>query len=178
MPVIIEGIYRDVLWRGPARERVYDSGWKSNMIVLRCRQLLAAFMKGDQTESPLGIQSLKLGRGDAAWDNATPSKPDPNVITQLVDGAPFVIPKSALTLRYLDTNNEFSSVATNRLEIVAVIGPGQPAPETGLPSPYPIREFGLFGRLKGVDYMIDYVRHPLIEKDTAVTLERRVQLIF
>jgi hypothetical protein len=29
-----------------------------------------------------------------------------------------------------------------------------------------------------LDYMIDYVRHPLIEKDAAVTLERRVQLIF
>lgn len=176
MPVTIEGIYRDVLRRGP--EPVSDSGWKSNMIVLRCRQLLAGFMKGDPTEAPLGIQSLKLGRGDAAWDNVTPPKPDPNALTQLVDPTPFVIAKSALTLRYLDANNEPSSAPTNRLEIVAVIGPGQPAPETGLPSPYPIREFGLFGRLKNADYMIDYVRHPLIEKDTAVTLERRVQLIF
>lgn len=48
-------------------------------------------------------------------------------------------------------------------------------PSLNLPSPYPIREFGLFGKLKGGDYMIG---HPLIEKDSAVTLERRAQLIF
>lgn len=177
MAVQIEGIYRDVL-RGPRGELIRDAGWKPNMIVLRCRELLAAFMKGDQAESPLGIQSLKLGRGDPAWDNAPPAGKPPETTTQLVDSTPFVIPKASLTLQYLNGNNEFSAAPTNRLEIVAVIGPGQPEPQLNLPSPYPIREFGLFGRLKNVDYMIDYVRHPLIEKDAAVTLERRVQLIF
>lgn len=177
MSVYIEGIYRDVL-RGPAGEIIRDAGWKPNLIVLRCRELLAAFMKGDGTEAPLGIQSLKLGRGDPAWDNVPPPPKPPENSIQLVDTTPFVIPKGSLTLQYLNGNNEFSAVPTNRLEIVAVIGPGQPAPQLGLPSPYPIREFGLFGKLKGVDYMIDYVRHPLIEKDAAVTLERRVQLIF
>jgi hypothetical protein len=177
MPEIIKGIYRDLL-RDTDGAPLYDSGWRSNMIVLRCRVLLAAFMRGEQSETPLGIQSLKLGRGDAAWDATTPPKPDPNTITQLVDNTPFVIPKASLTLQYINANNEYSNAPTNRLEIIAAIGPGQPAPETGLPSPYPIREFGLFGKLKGTDYMIDYVRHPLIEKDTAVTLERRIQLIF
>jgi hypothetical protein len=43
---------------------------------------------------------------------------------------------------------------------------------------FPLREFGLFGELNGVSFMIDYIRHPLIEKDVAVTLERRVRLIF
>ncbi|HEX8722750.1 MAG TPA: hypothetical protein VF736_19185 [Pyrinomonadaceae bacterium] len=177
MPEIVEGIYRDLL-RDAAGRPVYDSGWRSNMIVLSCRVLLAAFMRGDGAESPLGIQSLKLGRGDSGWDAAPPPKPDPDAVTQLVDATPYVIPKASLTLQYLNANNDYSNVPTNRLEIVASVGPGEPAPETGLPSPYPLREFGLFGRLKGADYMIDYVRHPLIEKDSAVTLERRVQLIF
>jgi hypothetical protein len=176
MPVQIEGIYRDVL-RGPAGEIIRDAGWKPNLIVLRCRELLAAFMKGDRTEAPLGIQSLKLGRGDTAWDTVPPPKA-PETFTQLVDDTPFVIPKDALTLQYLNGNNEVSPAPTNRLEIIAVLGPGQPDPQSGLPSPYPIREFGLFGKLKDVDYMIDYVRHPLIEKDVAVTLERRIHLIF
>jgi hypothetical protein len=176
MPVQIEGIYRDVL-RGPAGEIIRDAGWKPNLIVLRCRELLAAFMKGDGTETPLGIQSLKLGRGDTAWDTVPPPKA-PETTAQLVDDTPFVIPKDALTLQYLNGNNEVSPAPTNRLEIVAVLGPGQPDPSSGLPSPYPIREFGLFGKLKDVDYMIDYVRHPLIEKDVAVTLERRIHLIF
>ncbi|HEU4597394.1 MAG TPA: hypothetical protein VFS10_19855 [Pyrinomonadaceae bacterium] len=177
MPVQIEGIYRDVL-RGPAGELIRDAGWKPNLIVLRCRELLAAFMKGDGAEAPLGIQSLKIGRGDPAWDNVPPPPKPPETSIQLVDGTPFVIPKEDLTLQYLNGNNEFSAVPTNRLEIIAVLGPGQPDPQLGLPSPYPIREFGLFGKLKGVDYMIDYVRHPLIEKDVAVTLERRIHLIF
>lgn len=176
MPVQIEGIYRDVL-RGPSGEIIRDAGWKPNLIVLRCRELLAAFMKGDGTEAPLGIQSLKLGRGDTAWDTVPPPKA-PETSTQLVDDTPFVIPKDALTLQYLNGNNEVSPAPTNRLEIIAVLGPGQPDPQSGLPSPYPIREFGLFGQLKDVDYMIDYVRHPLIEKDVAVTLERRIHLIF
>jgi hypothetical protein len=177
MTVHIEGIYRDVL-RGSAGEAVHDTGWKPNLIVLRCRELLAAFMKGEAADAPLGIQSLKLGRGDPAWDNVPPPPKPPDNSTQLVDNTPFVIPKGSLTLQYLSGNNELSAVPTNRLEIVAIVGPGQPDPQLGLPSPYPIREFGLFGKLKGVDYMIDYVRHPLIEKDAAVTLERRVQLIF
>jgi len=177
MSVHIEGIYRDVL-RGSTGEIIHDAGWKPNLIVLRCRELLAAFMKGDGAETPLGIQSLKLGRGDPSWDNVPPPPKPPETSIQLVDATPFVIPKNSLTLQYLSGNNEFSAVPTNRLEIVAVLGPGQPPPQLNLPSPYPIREFGLFGKLKGVDYMIDYVRHPLIEKDAAVTLERRVQLIF
>lgn len=177
MPVQIEGIYRDVL-RGPRGELIRDAGWKPNMIVLRCRELLAAFMKGDEAAPPFGIQSLKLGRGLPAWDTSPPPPKPPENSTQLEDTAPFVIPKASLTLQYLNGNSEFSALPTNRLEIIAVIGPGQPEPQLGLPSPYPIREFGLFGRLKNVDYMIDYVRHPLIEKDAAVTLERRVQLIF
>ena len=181
MPVHIEGIYRDVL-RGPDGQTVFDSGWRPNMIVLRCRKLLAAFMKGDADESPLGIQSLKFGRGDQSWDAPPLLKPNPDTTTQLTDINPFVIKKEDLKLRYLNEQNEFSSSPTNRLEVVAVIGPGQPDAQSGLPSPYPIREFGLFGQLtvgtKTLDYMIDYVRHPLIEKDIAVTLERRVQLIF
>jgi hypothetical protein len=40
-----------------------------------------------------------------------------------------------------------------------------------------MREFGLFGELGGVPFMIDYIRHPLIEKDGAVTLERKVRLV-
>ena len=65
---------------------------------------------------------------------------------------------------------------TNRLEVVTTLGQNQPP--TGTATTYPLREFGLFGELKGQEYMIDYIRHPLIEKDKTVTLERRIQLFF
>jgi hypothetical protein len=156
---------------------VFDSGWRSNMIVMRARVLIAGLLRGDQDESPLGIQSLKLGRGLASWDTLPPASPDPETMTQLVDPSPYEIPRSALTLRYLTKSNEVTSEPTNRLEVIATLGPGEPSGQN-VPSPYPLREFGLFGKLNDTDYMIDYIRHPLIEKDSAVTLERRVQLIF
>jgi hypothetical protein len=177
MSELIKGIYRDCLHDAEGG-RLFDSGWRSNMIVMRCRVLIAGLLKDDANESPLGIQSLKLGRGNSAWDAVPPASADPNTMTQLVDATPYVIPRNALTLRYLNASNEISNTPTNRLEIIATLGPGEPVPGPSVPSPYPLREFGLFGRLNNTDYMIDYIRHPLIEKDNAVTLERRVQLIF
>ena len=177
MSELIKGIYRDRLLDAGGGA-VFDSGWRSNMIVMRCRVLIAGLLRGEAGESPLGVQSLKLGRGLSSWDTVPPAAPDPDTMTQLVDPTPYVIPRSALMLRYLNASNEVSTAPTNRLEVIATLEPGQPPPGPNVPSPYPLREFGLFGKLKGTDYMIDYIRHPLIEKDSAVTLERRVQLIF
>ncbi len=176
MSELIKGIYRDRLLDAGGAD-VFDSGWRSNMIVMRCRVLIAGLLRGEESETPLGIQSLKLGRGNPTWDTSPPLSPDPETMTQLVDNTPYVIPRSALVLRYLTKSNEVSNAPTNRLEVIATLGPGEPSGQ-GVPSPYPLREFGLFGRLNNTDYMIDYIRHPLIEKDSAVTLERRVQLIF
>jgi hypothetical protein len=173
MSELIKGIYSDRLLDAGGRP-LFASGWRSNMIVLNCRVLIAGLLRDDANEAPLGIQSLKLGKGLASWDTVPPAAPDPNTMTKLVDPDPYVIPRAALAFRYLTTSNDTSNVPTNRLEVMATLGPGEPASNT----PYPLREFGLFGSLKGTDFMIDYIRHPLIEKDSAVTLERRVQLIF
>jgi hypothetical protein len=170
--MMIKGVYRDRLLDAEGRE-IHDSGWQSNVIVLRCRVLLAAFMRNDNA---LGIRWLQVGRGDAAWDSTPPPVPDPTVITQLVDSSPFPIPHTALSFQYLNSHDEFVSESTNRIQIVATLGENQPTPATD--PPYPLREFGLFGELNGAPYMIDYIRHPLIEKDGAATLERKVRLIF
>lgn len=169
----IEGIYRDRLI-GPNEEVLSDSGWKSNMIVLRCRVLLAGFMKNEGTAR--GIQSLKFGKGDPAWDQlAQPPKPDPNSLEQLVDASPFSIPVANLKLEYLDPRtSDLSPQATNCVQITATLGPSQPP----APDPFPLREFGLFGQMNNREFMIDYVRHPVIEKDSLMTLERKVRLIF
>lgn len=170
---LIKGIYRDRLI-GPNDREWFDSGWKSNMIVLRCRVLLAGFMKNEATAR--GIRSMKFGKGDPNWDNqAQAPKPDPNSLKQLVDNSGLVIPFTNLKLEYLDpTNSDPSQAETNCIQITATLGPGQPP---GL-DPYPLREFGLFGEMNSQEFMIDYVRHPLIEKDSLMTLERKVRLIF
>jgi hypothetical protein len=62
---------------------------------------------------------------------------------------------------------------TGRIEITATLGPNQPVP--GI---FNLREFGLFGEMNGQPFMIDYVRHPVIQKSGSFTLERRIRLIF
>ena len=74
MQTIIKGIYQDRLL-DPEGSLIFDLGWRSNLIVLQCRILLASLLKGD---GPLGIQSMQVGRGDPSWDTAPPPPPDPN----------------------------------------------------------------------------------------------------
>jgi hypothetical protein len=170
--ISVRGVYRDQLTR-PDGTVVLDYGWRSNLIALRCRVLLAAFLRND---AALGIRSLQVGRGDPAWDVTPPPAADPSTTTALVDAAPFTIPVANLVLQYLNPLDGVVTTPTNRVQITATLGLNQPSPAGS--SPFPMREFGLFGDLGGAPFMIDYVRHPLIAKDGAITLERRVRLIF
>jgi hypothetical protein len=169
--ITLEGYYRDRLFDREGRE-ISDSGWRHNLIVASCRALLAGFMRND---TALGIRSLQVGRGDPGWDAGGAPAPDPST-TKLTDASPFVIQVANLTLQYLNSSDGVVATPTNRIQITATLGPGQPTPATD--PPYPLREFGLFGELGGQPQMIDYIRHPLIQKDGAVTLERKVRLIF
>jgi len=168
--VTIEGVYRDRLIDAGGCT-LSDSGWRKNMVVLPCRVLLAAFMKNEPTA--LGVRSLQIGRGDPAWDNSPPPNPDPNTTTKLTDAAPFVVPLANLTIQFLDATDNVVATSTNRIQITAKLGPGQPTPAT-----FPLREFGVFGQLNGAPQMIDYVRHPVIQKAGPQTLERKVRLAF
>ena len=170
--IIIEGIYRDRLL-DPRGAVVFDSRWRSNMIVLQARRLLAGFMKNEATAH--GIQSMKIGSGLDAWDVTPPPAPDPVAVTDLVTTI-FTIPAAALRIEYLDASDAPTVTPTNRIQITATLGVDQPAPASSPPAK--LREFGLFGEMNGTPFMIDYIRHPLIEKEGSVTLERKVRLIF
>jgi hypothetical protein len=167
----LSGYYCDRLIEENGGE-VFNSGWRQNLIVAPCRALLAGFMKND---TAMGIRSLQVGRGDSAWDALGAPVP-PASTTQLTDPAPFVIALADLTIDYLNTVGGVVVTPTNVIQITATLGPGQPT-AAGTP-PFPLREFGLFGQLEGAPFMIDCVRHPLIEKDGAVTLERKIRLVF
>lgn len=170
---VLKGMYRDIL-QGPDGDVRHDSGWTSNTIVERCHVLLAGFMNHDLTN---GIQFLAVGRGDAAWDTPAGPPPPPATATDLVNRFPETIPFDQLDLTYLDLNNEVVAGPTNRLQITATLSEGFPTPPAGL-SAFPLREFGLFGNFGGEDYMINYIRHPVIHKDTASSLIRVVRLQF
>ncbi|NIM12827.1 MAG: hypothetical protein GTO45_08940 [Candidatus Aminicenantes bacterium] len=177
----IRGIYRDVL-KDQNSNVIFDSGWVSNLIVDRCRILLAAFMKNDQNKQTWGISCLKVGQGDEDWDNK--GTESPNVLLEgLVDPAPFIIDVADLDIVYLNETNAEVTEPTCRIQVTATLGTDQPppppseTPETQL-STYPLREFGLFGKFGDEDYMIDCIRHPVIHKDVSTTLIRVVRLYF
>jgi hypothetical protein len=169
--VTIDGWYRDRLVDASGRE-ISSSGWRHNLIVAPCRVLLAGFMRND---AALGIRSFQVGRGDPAWDATGAPAADPNT-TKLVDATPFSIPAANLTFDYLNEQDNVVVNPTNRIQVTATLGPGQPTAATD--PPYPLRECGLFGQLGGQLQMIDVIRHPLIQKDGSVTLERKFRLVF
>ncbi len=176
----IRGIYRDIL-KTPDNTVIFDSGWKSNIVVDRCRALLSAFMGNEQTR---GIQALKMGKGDAQWDVVGTPAPDAG-ITGLTDPDPFTVAVGDLDIVYLDDNEEPVEAGqgpTSKLQITVTLGQDLP-PGVAPLSSYPLREFGLFGEYtddSGVvhEYMIDCIRHPVINKDVSATMVRTVKLYF
>ncbi len=176
----LKGIYRDVL-KDRDNNIIFDSGWKSNLIVKSCRELLSAFMKNDTPTS--GIQCLKVGQGNPLWDEQGTPKPEPGD-KELKDPNPFVIDVSKLEIVYLNEQDAPVPGPSSRLQITATLGIDEPPPpqptepqETPLSS-YPLREFGLFGKYGTESYMIDCIRHPVIHKDASTTLVRVVRLYF
>ncbi|RJX31914.1 MAG: hypothetical protein C4531_06900 [Desulfurivibrio sp.] len=168
----LKGIYRDILHSADGSV-THDSGWVCNTIVERCRILLAGFMKNDPTD---GIHHLSFGQGLAAWDSAGLPAPDP-AATGLVTPYNPPIAAANLTMTYLDEDNNEVAAPTSRLQITAILAPGYPAPLAPLTT-YPLREFGLFGRFGGTDYMINSIRHAVIHKDASATLIRMIRLFF
>jgi len=166
-----KGIYHDRIIR--ADGELIDLGWRSNIVVDRCRFLLAGFMKGD---SSFGIQSIKIGRGAASWDTTSPGPPQA-ADTDLVDTSPETIAISGADITYLDAAGNVVAGPTHRLEITVTLPAGMPPVPMGLDD-YPLREFGLFGAFGVDEYMIDYVRHPVIHKRADDTLIRTIRLVF
>lgn len=170
----LHGMYRDVLCDA-RRSVLWDSGWKRNAIVGDCRRLLAAFMQGAPGAG--GIQGLQVGAGLDIWDSP-PGPPAPSAAqTALVDANPFAVPNSSLQIDYL-VGGTVSGSPTNRLQIIATLGPGEPSWPDANHATSTLREFGLIGQLDGATVLINYVTHPAIPKDPFSTLERTVWLVF
>jgi len=165
-----QGIYRDRMIRSDATMRQW--GWRSNIIVERCRFLLAGFMK---RENVRGISALYVGRGLESWGSNPPSPDVSN--NSLVDPDPFRITIAPDRISFLNAAGNIEEGPTNRIEVNVVMGEDTPPPE-GDSGAYPLREFGLFGRFGTEEFMIDYVRHPVIYKAGHDTLERTIRFVF
>jgi hypothetical protein len=171
----LHGRYRDVI-RDAAGAVRWESGWRKNVIVGDCRRLLAGLLRGTPTGAT-AIQGLQVGTGLSAWDQPPGIPPSDASQTALVDPAPFLVPRASLVMNYL-VGAVVSGTPTNRLQIVANLGPNVPPwPDANHAAPT-LREFGLVATLDGATVLINYVRHPAIVKDPASTLERTVWLVF
>jgi len=168
-----KGVYCDQLIS--ADGDCVNYGWRSNIVVERCRELIAAFMCGDGAVEA-GIQFIALGRGDAEWDSVAPGSPVMST-SSLKDTSPEIVDVSAMTLAYLDSTGTETSLPTKNLQVTITLSPGL-LPTSASEPTFPLREFGLFGRYSGGNYMIDYVRHPVIHVGPDDTLVRRIQLVF
>lgn len=170
MTSLPEGKYWDIVRRHDGQ--LIDYGWRSNIVVDRCRELLAAFMMGANAQ---GVQELRLGRGLVAWDNQPPGPPSAGA-QSLVDNAPVIIGVSDLQLTYLDSTGNATNAVQHRIQITVTLQPGD-LPING-DELFPLREFALFGAINSTAYMIDYVRHPVMNIGANDTLTRRVRLVF
>ncbi len=169
----LHGMYRDILYDGSGQV-VWDRGWKSNAIVGDCRKLLATFMGG--TSPSLGIQGLRVGMGLDSWD-ATGTPAATASQAALVDVHSFKVLPANLQIDFLD-GGTVSPNPTNRLQIVATLGPHVPSWPDGNHVTSNLREFGLIGSLNGAETLINYVTHPVIVKDPLSTLTRTIWLTF
>lgn len=172
-PQLPDGKYWDQLLKGGTE--LVDYGWRSNIIVSQCRELLAAFMKGEPAS---GIQFIALGRGDAAWDAEGVPATEPS-INQLVDSTPFTIAATdvAMEIDFLDAVGDVGLNPSHRIQVTVTLDPGVVPIAVG-DSSFPLREFALFGQFNATDYMIDYVRHAVMHIGPADSLTRRIRLVF
>jgi phage tail-like protein len=170
----LHGMYRDVV-RNAQGTVTFDSGWRRNAIVADCRRLLAGFMRG--APATLGIQGLQVGAGLAAWDLDPGPPPAGPGQTALVDPQPFTVPPASLQIDFLQ-GGAATANPTDRLQVVATLGPGVPSwPDASHPTGT-LREFGLVGRMEAAPVLINYVTHLSIVKDPASTLTRTIWLVF
>lgn len=171
----IKGIYRDCLYGADGR-LLYDSGWRDNKIVNSCHILLAHLMKGggNNPSKQTGIAFLQVGSGDQSWDASIPAVDDQTAALT----TPYV-EKYSLDLIYLQPGSNppiQSEQPTRCIQASVTLAPNSPSVADGQLAL--LREFGLFGRAGNTEYMIDCVRHPLIQKDSTMTLTRVIRLTF
>ena len=119
-----------------------------------------------------GISGLAGRQGLDAWTHCPPRQP---AQTALVDPHPFRA-ATAPQFSFL-VGSTPSGQPTNRLQIVATVGPNVPNWPDANHASGNLREFGLVAQLNGVTTLVNYVTHPVIVKDPASTLTRTIWLV-
>lgn len=168
----ITGTFYDILADSQG-QALWESGWRSNIIVHNGDRLLAALMKGHAGLQ--GILYLAVGEGEEEWDSKLPP---PDVSASQLSSEVLRLALGPDQIVYLENQKVPTTEITDCLEITADIK-GEDLTPHGFQS---LREFGLFGGdatdKPNSGFMIDYVIHPRIDLTPDATLTRRIRLSF
>lgn len=173
----IKGIYRDVLINNG--EVIEDRGWNSNEIVEDYGVFLAALMKKDLKD--IGIEYMTVGGGS---DGAASFKERVISFFKKESTDIWVWAKkidAVKDIKYLDEDDKEiadPTIKTNKLKIVVEFSKDEPSSDETLV----FKEFALLGidSLLNTDtmFLINYVNHGEITKNTNMVLTRTVNLTF
>lgn len=183
---MIRGKYRDVLIK-PDQSVIYDSGWHSNHIVEECYAFLSYLTMGQNGGNnmdidPFGICAMRLGQGEEPWDPEIPrAEPIKDLINPYDLGEGEDKEDKDIAIGPDNIEPIYKTDETDKtvigLRATVIIAAGVPKPQEG--STFcPLREFGLFGRVGNNIFMVNYVKHYLIEKEQSTPLIRTVELEF
>jgi len=168
----INGCYRDI-FVDYKNQTLWDSLWRSNLIVQNCNVLLAVLMK--RHEAMQGLLYWAIGKGVPDWDT---NSPNPVSTTSMLNNEVARQAIAAEQIVYINDANTPTENPTTRLEVTMEFK-GEDVVTSGSLS---LREFGLFGgdasEIKDSGFMIDYVIHPRIDITPGVKLIRKLRLTF
>ena len=166
----MRGEWRDRIFR--AGELVEDSGWRPNQIQNSDALLLAHLMKN--TVGQAGILYFAYGTGLVSWD-ASPPTLDPGDTTLVTEVLRQAVPIANITFRDPSTYVDIDPTPSNVIEVEMVLTSGEANGSS-------LREFGIFGGdASGAGdsgYMVNWVRHGRIDKDSTMTIQRSVRFTF
>jgi hypothetical protein len=172
----IKGEYKDILVKN---DRIIEErGWKSNTIAEDYGRFLAALMKKEDTIAGTGIEYIAVGGGNASIDEFT-NNVKTFFKTNTLTEPPWAWTKQIQTgdIIYLDKdgNPAKAKTITNRLQIDVTIKEEEPTEKT-----FVFEQFALLGINAAKDnmFLINYVDHGPITKDSSMKLERTIRLTF
>lgn len=181
--MIIKGQYRDVIIRHG--KVLQDRGWKSNTIVPDYGRFLAALMKKD-FQQPVGIEYIAVGSGsrdDAEFREKVIGyfnwlNDEPAPIGPLTTGNNWVWAKKIEPgeIEYLNDSENTVTDVTNRIRLEVKFLKNEPNDST-----LNFQEFALLGIDKfdtARMFLVNYVKHGPITKDSSMELSRTIKLEF
>lgn len=171
----IKGAYRDQLFDAEGIV-TYDSGWNDNTIMNSFHRLLARLVRHDDAlfkTQPISLV-MRFGKYSHTWASPPTVAPDDENLNEPWN---FVLQeKQGLEVAYLDDNGVVQTNPSNRVQLIATLGPKMPEDAV-----CPLGEFAVyirFGTSNDHIHIINHVRHHLISKASTDTLIRQIRFTF